>query len=91
MNNVEDPDNEDHVRRDAGGWLSGGSLDSDAAEAADLAELRARFPRWSLWKGHATGRFWGAPPPSMPRALIDAGTLDELAQMITDIETWAGS
>jgi hypothetical protein len=92
VNNVEEPREDDEVvRRDVGGWLSGSSLDPASAEAADLAELQARFPRWTLWKGHATGRYWAAPPSSMPRALIDAGTLGELALMILDIETWAGS
>jgi hypothetical protein len=89
VNNVEDQDEGDEVvRRDKGAWISGAGLDAADTEAADLLELQARYQRWSLWKGKATGRFWGASPASLGLPLIDAGTVDELAGKIADIESW---
>ncbi len=54
-----------------------------ADDRADrLDRLRRWYPRWRIWRGHATGAYWALPPRDHPaqRVLISAGDLDDLAQ-----------
>jgi hypothetical protein len=56
-------------------------------EDAKLAALRERYPRWSIWKGRHTGRWWAMPRRPLT-ALVDAPDLDQLAAKIADVEAW---
>ncbi|HEV2377864.1 MAG TPA: hypothetical protein VGS19_37585 [Streptosporangiaceae bacterium] len=53
-----------------------------------LDRLRRQYPRWRIWRGHATGGYWALPPRDHPAQyrLIGADDLDELAQRITQAE-----
>jgi hypothetical protein len=89
VNNVEEPDERDEaVRRDKGSWISGAALDPDEAEAAELAELQAKWPRWSIWKGSATGSYWAC-PPRPGTALLNDPDLGELGRKIHDVAEWS--
>ncbi len=61
--------------------------DTGDEEQRELAALRERHPRWSIWKGRHTGHWWAAPPA--PRtALLEARDLGELERKIADVEAW---
>jgi hypothetical protein len=53
-----------------------------------LDRLRHQYPRWWIWRGHATGGYWALPPRDHPtrRDLIGASDLDELAQRLAQAE-----
>ena len=55
---------------------------------AGLDRLRRRYPRWRIWRGHATGGYWALPPRGHPaqRSLIGASDLDQLARRIAEAE-----
>jgi hypothetical protein len=66
--------NESQVRPGRGSWMSGPSFPE---EDARLAELRARYPRWTIWIGEHTGSWWACPPPP-GRTLINAADAEDL-------------
>ena len=51
---------------------------------AELERLRRQYPRWRIWRGHATGGYWALPPRDHPtlRELVSASDLDELARRL---------
>ena len=53
-----------------------------------LDRLRRQYPRWRIWRGHATGHYWALPPPDHPtqRKLIGASDLDNLARRLAQAE-----
>jgi len=53
-----------------------------------LDQLRRQYPRWRIWRGHATGAYWALPPRDHPteRGLIAASGLAELARRLADAE-----
>ena len=53
-----------------------------------LDRLRRRYPRWRIWRGHATGAYWALPPRDHPtlRELLSASDLDELARRLARAE-----
>ena len=53
-----------------------------------LDRLARRYPRWRLWRGHATGGYWALPPRDHPalRGLLGASSLDELARRLAQAE-----
>jgi hypothetical protein len=57
-----------------------GSGDRDSG----LDRLRRQYPRWRIWRGHATGDYWALPPREHPtvRVLLSASDLDELARRL---------
>jgi hypothetical protein len=57
-----------------------------------LDRLRRRYPRWRIWRGAATGRYWALPPPDHPTGqnLVGAGDLGELARLLAQAEGWYG-
>ena len=56
--------------------------------AGGLDRLRRWYPRWRIWRGHATGGYWALPPREHPtqRGLIGASDLDELARRLAQAE-----
>jgi hypothetical protein len=56
--------------------------------AGGLDRLRRRYPRWRIWRGHATGAYWALPPRDHPaqRGLIGASDLGELARRLAQAE-----
>ena len=61
------------------------------SDAAALARLRAEYPRWLIWRGNRTGRWWAAPPRgSACRSLLEADTPAALAALIAEITAWEG-
>ena len=54
----------------------------------ELDRLRRRYPRWRIWRGHATGAYWALPPRDHPaqRGLISASDLGELARRLAQAE-----
>jgi hypothetical protein len=56
--------------------------------AGGLDRLRRWYPRWRIWRGHATGAYWALPPRDHPaqRGLIGASDLDELARRLARAE-----
>ena len=60
----------------------------------DLQQLRRQYPRWSIWRGRATGAYWALPPRDHPtaHALVSAADLDELARRLAAAEGagWPG-
>ncbi len=44
----------------------------------DLQQLRRQYPRWSIWRGRATGAYWALPPRDHPtaHALVSAADLE---------------
>jgi hypothetical protein len=53
-----------------------------------LDRLSRWYPRWRVWRGHATGAYWALPPRDHPtqRVLISASDLDELARRLAQAE-----
>jgi hypothetical protein len=53
-----------------------------------LDRLRRQYPRWRIWRGHATGDYWALPPPDHPtqRGLISASGLEELTWRLAQAE-----
>jgi hypothetical protein len=53
-----------------------------------LDRLRRQYPRWRIWRGHATGAYWALPPRDHPtqRDLIDASDFDALARRLAQAE-----
>jgi hypothetical protein len=62
----------------------GGAGDQDS----ELDRIGRQYPRWRLWRGHATGRYWALPPRDHPtqRDLLSASNLDELARRLAQAE-----
>jgi hypothetical protein len=58
------------------------------SEDAKLAELKRRYRRWWIWRGHVTGECWALPPRGHPtqRELISASDADQLAQRLAEVE-----
>lgn len=56
-----------------------------------LARLRAVAPGWFIWLGEHTGSWWAAPPAGHhQRALVSAGSPEELAEKIAAISQHEG-
>ena len=55
-----------------------------------LVRLRRQYPRWRIWRGHTTGRYWALPPPDhlTQRELIGASDLDDLARRLAQADGW---
>ncbi len=55
---------------------------------AELERLRRHYPRWRIWRGHATGDYWAMPPRDHPtvRELIRASNTSELAHRLAQAE-----
>ena len=53
-----------------------------------LDRLQRQYPRWRIWRGHATGGYWALPPRGHPtvRRLLSASDLDELARRLAQAE-----
>jgi hypothetical protein len=53
-----------------------------------LDQLRRQYPRWRIWRGHATGAYWALPPRDHPtqRDLIGASDFEELARRLARAE-----
>ena len=54
----------------------------------ELDRLRRQYPQWRIWRGRATGDYWGMPPPGHPavRELISASDITELARRLAEAE-----
>ena len=70
----------DHARMTSGQGAGGPD--------AGLSWLRHQYPRWRIWRGHATGGYWALPPRDHPteRGLIGASDLDQLARGLAQAE-----
>jgi hypothetical protein len=66
---------------------------SAAGPDGGLDELRRQYPRWRIWRGHATGDYWALPPRGHPtqRGLISASDLEVLAWRLAQAEAQQGS
>jgi len=62
--------------------------DSRGNQGADLERLRRQYPRWRIWRGHATGDYWAMPPRDHPTArdLIGARNIGELARRLAEAD-----
>jgi hypothetical protein len=56
-----------------------------AAPGDGLDGLRARWPRWSFWRGRHTGQVW-AMPPAAGGYLLSAESAAGLARQVEDAE-----
>ena len=47
---------------------------------AELERLQRQYPRWRIWRGQATGKYWAMPPRGHPtvQGLISADNIGEL-------------
>jgi hypothetical protein len=65
---------------------------SDDKEPDPLGQLEARYPRWRIWRGRASGNLWAMPPRGHPthHDLISARNAGELAKRLADAEQRAG-
>lgn len=54
-----------------------------------LDDLRRRYPRWRIWRGHATGNVWALPPPGRRQhGLVSAEDADALEARVSEITSW---
>ncbi len=62
--------------------------DSGDYQDAELERLRRKYPRWRIWRGHASGDYWALPPRDHPtaHALIGATDIGELANRLAQAE-----
>ena len=65
---------------------------SDDKEPDPLGQLEARYPRWQIWRGRASGNLWAMPPRGHPthHDLISARDAGELAKRLADAEQRGG-
>jgi hypothetical protein len=61
------------------------------SDATALALLREQYPRWLIWRGTRSGRWWACPPrESACRSLLEADTPAALAALIAEVIAWEG-